>query len=99
MTRLHPNELPPPEIIEAAGKVADWFAERGITEWMLDGIEKRRDEPMDRSDMCRYDGVAVEPPEDRSQYPRCPVCWTNGHMHRKDCRYRNDGMAHHVRPA
>lgn len=27
---------------------------------------------------------------------RCPICWTYGHTHRRDCRYANNGMLHHV---
>lgn len=26
----------------------------------------------------------------------CPICWTYGHVHRKDCKYSEAGMIHHV---
>jgi hypothetical protein len=32
---LKTDETPPPEIIEAAEKVAQWFAERNVTDWVL----------------------------------------------------------------
>lgn len=38
-----------------------------------------------------------EPEIDRSKLPRCPICYTNGHQHRKDCRYRDFGMQYHVK--
>lgn len=38
----------------------------------------------------------LEPP-DRSKFPYCPKCWTNGHEHRKDCPYAGMGMTHHTR--
>lgn len=28
--------------------------------------------------------------------PYCPQCYTFGHVHRKDCLHRNDGIAKHV---
>jgi hypothetical protein len=35
------EELPPPEIIAMAAKIADWFAERNITEWKLGNVQSR----------------------------------------------------------
>lgn len=54
-----------------------------------------------RSNMHCSDGfhvVELEPLEDRSKLPYCPGCYTNGHEHRKTCRYVNCGMQYHVRP-
>ncbi|HLX27544.1 MAG TPA: DUF551 domain-containing protein, partial [Casimicrobiaceae bacterium] len=35
--------MPPADVIAAAGKVSDWFAERNIKDWRLDGCMARSD--------------------------------------------------------
>jgi hypothetical protein len=84
-----------PVIVDADGAPIAFGCE---SEGSLEDLE----EIVRRVNLTHSEEVDVSPvlvePEDRSKFPRCPECWTNGHEHRKTCRYRDDGMVHHVRP-
>lgn len=54
-----------------------------------------------RCTTCGDYHVRFEPPlREREPYfaPRvhCPICYTYGHSHRKDCANADTGMQHHV---
>lgn len=85
------DDTPPQEVIDAAELVGRWFAERNVMDWKLGPCMARFHEPEP------VELPPEEPEVDRKFMPHCPKCWTNGHQHRNDCRYKFSGMLYHVR--